>query len=103
MRKRSGPSLRKEKRPLKRCPECNGRGVVKPMFYELDCDHCHRSGLVDKETGEGMPMDVLVQQLCLLLNEREQELAELRAKLMNLTGREKANSRGAGGSHYRGD
>jgi len=73
------------------------------MFYELPCDPCHASGIVDEETGEGVPADVLVMQLRLHLNEREQELAELRAKLMNLTGREKANSRGAGGSHYRGD
>ncbi|MFP3979152.1 hypothetical protein [Marinobacter sp. KMM 10035] len=103
MKKRSGPSLRKEKRPLKRCPECNGRGVVKPMFYELPCDYCHASGIVDKETGEGVALDVLVMQLRLRLNEREQELAELRAKLMGLTGSERTNSHGAGGSNYRGD
>lgn len=103
MKKRSGPALAKQKRPLKNCPACNGRGLVKPMFYELPCDQCHASGVVDKETGQGIPVDVLVLQLRIRLNERDQELADVRARLARITGGENGRGYGSAGARYHGD
>lgn len=76
---------------------------MKPMFYELACDNCDASGLVYKDTGGLVPDKEAKAQLRLLLEDCKQELAEMRARLMNLTGSERANSHGVGGSHYRGD
>lgn len=103
MKKRSGPALLQEKKPLKACPKCNGSGFVKPMFYQIPCDRCEASGVVCKETGESLALAELVIQLRLRLSERNQELAEVRKNLAAI--REESNGRGygAGGSRYHGD
>ncbi|QWV14434.1 zinc finger-like domain-containing protein [Marinobacter adhaerens] len=103
MRKASGPTLTKQKRPLKRCPTCHGRGVVKPMFYELPCDHCESSGVVCKETGEGLPASELILQLRLRLNEKEQEIKGLHRQLADERAKDDSRGYGAGGSRYHGD
>ena len=71
--KKSGPAFRQQKVALARCDECTGRGVVKPMFYEMACVTCHASGIVDKDTGEGLPLADLVLQLRIRLNEKNEE------------------------------
>lgn len=103
MRKRSGPSLRKEKRPLKRCPECNGRGVVKPMFYELPCDYCGHSGMVCKETGEPLADSELRLQLTIRLRELRDENTKLRKQLADVTAERNDRGYGAAGARYHGD
>lgn len=103
MKKRSGPALTQQKRPLKRCPSCHGRGLVKPMFYEVPCDACEASGVVCKETGEGLPVTDLVLQLRIRLNERDQELADVRRELAATKAENNSRGYGAGGSRYHGD
>lgn len=103
MKKRSGPSLRKEKRPLKRCPECNGRGVVKPMFYELPCDYCLQSGHVCKETGEPLTEDELRLQLTIRLREEREKTARLEKQLADALADKNAGGYGAAGARYHGD
>lgn len=102
MRKRSGPSLTQQKRALKACPDCNGQGKVKPMFYELPCDSCHASGVVCKETGEALSMEELVIQQRIRLSEYKQELFKARAELMKLRNREDQGY-GPNGARYHGD
>lgn len=103
MKKRSGPSLRKEKRPLKRCPQCNGRGVVKPMFYELPCDYCGHSGLVCKETGDPLEKSDLILQLTIRLREQKEKEATLRKQLADVIADKNDRGYGAAGSRYHGD
>ena len=85
--KKSGPAFRQQKVALARCDECKGRGVVKPMFYEMACVTCHASGIVDKDTGEGLPLADLVLQLRIRLNEKNEENRQLRDQLSRTTSR----------------
>lgn len=103
MKKRSGPSLRRQKRPLKRCPECNGRGVVKPMFYELPCDYCGHSGMVCKETGEPLADSELRLQLTIRLREEKEKTARLERRLAAVLADKNDRGYGAAGSRYHGD
>lgn len=73
------------------------------MFYEIPCDRCEASGVVCKETGEGLPMADLVLQLRIRLNERDQELAEVRRQLADQRQANSGRGYGAGGARYHGD
>lgn len=99
--KKSGPAFRQQKVALARCDECKGRGVVKPMFYEMACVTCHASGIVDKDTGEGLPLADLVLQLRIRLNEKSEENRQLREQLSRTTSR--ARGHGPMGQTYHGD
>ena len=103
MKKRCGPSLSQEKRLLKRCPFCHGTGLVRPMFHEMPCDHCHASGVVCKETGQSLQIHDLVLQMRIRLNDREKELADLRQRLAALSKENDGWGYGAGGQRYHGD
>lgn len=103
MKKRSGPAFTQQKRPLKRCPKCHGRGVVRPMFYEVPCDDCKNSGVVCKETGEALPAEDLVLQLRIRLNEKGEQLADLRKQLADIKAENNGRGYGAAGSRYHGD
>lgn len=63
MTRRHGPDFEKQTRPLSACGECQGRGVVKGLFYEMPCDGCWGSGFVDAVTGERLEVEELVLQL----------------------------------------
>lgn len=99
--KRSGPSFRQQKIPLKECPDCSGQGMVQGLFHQMPCPDCESSGFVCKETGATLPLADVVLQLRLLCNELEEERRELRRKLFKLDDR----SRGHGpmGTQYTGD
>lgn len=79
MKRRHGPDLQKQLRPLAPCRECQGRGVVKGLFYEMPCDGCHGSGFVDAQTGERLDLEELVLQLGKALRLERQKLANLPA------------------------
>lgn len=79
--KKSGPSFRQQRVELKTCKACHGRGMVKPMFYEMPCTDCNGGGVVDKKTGQALAMEDLVMQLRLIANERRQKVRELEQKL----------------------
>lgn len=103
MKKRSGPAFTQQKRPLKRCPVCHGRGLVKPMFYEVPCTHCESSGVVCKETGQSLASPDLVLQLRIRLNEKREQLADLRKQLADIKAENNGRGYGAAGSRYHGD
>jgi len=105
MRKRHGPDLKKAVIDLAQCPECRGRAVVKPLFYEQPCGRCNASGFVAKATGEALPLEELVTQLSLRLQAATRLIEQLRQS--RPSGPEAqyqdGNRRGAGGTNYTGD
>jgi hypothetical protein len=106
MKKRHGPDFRASQIELAHCSACRGRAVVQGVFHELPCGQCNASGWVSAETGEALPLDVLVTQLSLRLRAAEQQIEQLkRPVLMNgpVAQYEHNNRRGAGGTNYTGD
>lgn len=99
--KRSGPSFRQQRVALKTCGECHGRGLVKPMFYEVPCTGCNGGGVLDKKTGQALALEDLVVQLRLIANERGQEVRELQQKLADQNQPERGH--GPMGRPYHGD
>lgn len=99
--KRSGPPLRQQAIELKDCGECHGRGVVKPMFYEMPCTGCNAGGLVNKKTGEPLALEELVLQLRLKVNELGAKNRELGRKLVEFDQPERGH--GPMGRPIRGD
>ena len=109
IKKSHGPALRAAQLDLARCPICIGKAVVKGVFHDLACVQCKASGWVSAETGEALPLDVLVTQLSLRLQSAQhqitemQKLVQLGVELAESVQYEKNNRRGAGGSNYTGD
>jgi len=105
MRKSHGPALRKERVILTRCPECQGRAVVRGVFYDLPCGRCNASGWLSAVTGEPLPLEELVTQLGLRVRELEQQADRQRSPRTEGPSAqyETNNRRGAGGTNYTGD
>lgn len=105
MRKSYGPALRKERVILSRCPDCQGKAVIKGVFHELPCGRCNASGWVSAITGEALPLEELVTQLGLRVRELEQQVDRQRPPLTDGPSAqyETNNRRGAGGTNYTGD
>jgi hypothetical protein len=106
MRKIHGPSFRAAQLDLAKCPACRGRAVVPGVFHELACVQCNASGWVSADTGEALPLEVLVTQLSIRLQAADHQLAQLK-RPARVTGPaaqyEQGNRRGAGGTNYTGD
>ncbi|PUA43468.1 hypothetical protein C5U62_22845 [Pseudomonas protegens] len=118
MRKSYGPEFRVAPLDLAKCPACRGRAVIKGVFHELACEQCNASGWVTADTGEALPLEVLVTQLSVRLQasearvhflEREGNQASFRRVHLVEPYRaesemyEQNNRRGAGGTNYTGD
>jgi hypothetical protein len=106
MKKSHGPAFRAARIELIRCSACRGRAVVQGVFHDLPCDQCNASGWVSAETGEVLPLDVLVTQLSLRLQAAEQQIEQLKRSVpMNGPAAQytQNNRRGAGGTNYTGD
>lgn len=106
MKKRHGPDFRAKQVDLTKCPACSGRAVIAGVFHELACVQCNASGWVLADTGEALPLDVLVTQLSLRLQAAEQQIEQLRRSVpMNGPAAQykQNNRRGAGGTNYTGD
>ena len=88
------------------CPACRGRAVIKGVFHELACVQCNASGWVTAETGEALPLEVLVTQLSIRLRAAEQRIEQLK-RPVPMFGPDahynENNRRGAGGTNYTGD
>ena len=91
---------------LAKCPACRGRAVIKGVFHELPCVQCNASGWVTADTGEVLPLEVLVTQLNIRLQAAEQRL-ELLSRPAIGVGPEaqynENNRRGPGATNYTGD
>jgi hypothetical protein len=106
MKKSHGPAFRAARIELARCPACRGRAVVQGVFHDLPCDQCNASGWVLADTGEALPLDVLVTQLSLRLQAAEQQIEQLKRSVpMNGPAAQytQNNRRGAGGTNFTGD
>ena len=106
MKKSHGPAFRAAQLDLALCPACRGRAVIKGVFHELACVQCNASGWVAAETGEALPLDVLVTQLSIRLQAANRRIEQLKrpVQIPALAAHyEQNNRRGAGGSNYTGD
>lgn len=106
MRKIHGPAFRSAQLDLTKCPACRGRAVIQGVFHELACVQCHASGWVSADTGEALPLEVLVTQLSIKLQAAEQQIEQSK-RPMRTNGPSaqyiQNNRRGAGGTNYTGD
>ncbi|WP_092281503.1 hypothetical protein [Pseudomonas prosekii] len=105
MKKQHGPAFKVDQVDLAQCLACKGRAVVKGVFHDLACIQCNASGWVTADTGEVLPLDVLVTQLSIRLQAADHQLAQFRKLEVCGAGRqyEQNNRRGAGGTNYTGD
>ncbi|MGF0241235.1 hypothetical protein ACQR3P_18460 [Rhodococcus sp. IEGM1300] len=105
IQKSHGPRFRADQLDLARCSACRGRAVIKGVFHELACVQCNASGWVAAETGEALPLEVLVTQLSIRLQAVEHQIAQFnRFKPAGTEAQyERNNRRGAGGTNFTGD
>ena len=105
-KKSHGPAFRAAQLDLAKCPVCRGRAVVTGVFHELACVQCNASGWVTAETGEALPLEVLVMQLSIRLRAAEQRL-EVLSRPAIAVGPEaqykENNRRGPGATNFTGD
>ena len=102
-KKTHGPAFVRRQIPLTDCPSCAGKGLIKGLFHQLECIGCHASGLVHAETLEPLPVEDLVVQLGMLIR-RERHLATLPSDPLTTADLyQQTNTRGPGGSAYKGD
>ncbi|ATN93557.1 hypothetical protein VW6S_5 [Pseudomonas phage VW-6S] len=105
MKKSHGPTFCAAQLDLAKCPACRGKAVIKGVFHELACVQCNASGWVTAESGEALPLEVLVTQLSIRLQAADHQLAQFRK--VSTSGPsahyEQNNRRGAGGTNYTGD
>lgn len=105
LKKSHGPSLRKEQITLAWCPVCRGKAVIKGVFHDLACSQCNASGWVNGITGEALPLEELVTQLSLRLQQAESRIEQLK-KVVPIGAAalyQRNNRRGAGGTNFTGD
>lgn len=106
MKKSHGPAFRAAKLDLAKCPACRGRAVIKGVFHELACAQCNASGWVAAETGEALPLEVLVTQLSVRLQAADRQIEQLKRPAL-MTGAaaqyDENNRRGPGATNFTGD
>lgn len=106
MKKSHGPAFRAAMLDLAKCPACRGKAVIKGVFHELPCVQCNASGWVTAETGEALPLEVLVTQLSIRLQAAEQQIEQLK-RPVPMFGPDaqynESNRRGPGATNYTGD
>ncbi|PYC33988.1 hypothetical protein [Pseudomonas protegens] len=106
MKKSHGPAFKVEQLDLAQCSTCRGQAFVSGVFHRLPCLQCNASGWVTADTGDALPLEVLVSQLSLRLQAAESRLRQ-RGKQEQASGPGAAyagnNRRGAGGTNYTGD
>ena len=105
MKRSHGPAFRAAQLDLAKCSTCRGRAVVSGVFHDLACVRCNASGWVTAETGEALPLEVLVTQLSIRLQAAEHQIAQFNCfKPAGAEAQyEQNNRRGAGGSNFTGD
>lgn len=111
MKRRSGPSLRQQRVALTQCGTCHGKGVTRGLFHEMPCPDCNAGGVVDKETGEALPVEDLVVQLRLWLARAMEQNRMLKQRLADRKSDDDSAGRGYGekrghgpmGIKYHGD
>ncbi|KOG05654.1 Uncharacterized protein ABJ98_0404 [Pseudomonas syringae pv. aceris] len=80
--------------------------MIKGVFHDLACVQCNASGWVAAETGEALPLEVLVTQLSIRLQAANRRIEQLKRPVQTpavAAHYEQNNRRGAGGTNYTGD
>ena len=105
MKKSHGPAFRATQLDLAKCPACRGKAVIKGVFHDLPCVQCNASGWVNAETGEALPLVVLVTQLSIRLQVAERQIEQLNCfKPVGADAQYSENNRrGPGATNYTGD
>ena len=106
MNKTHGPSFRAAQLDLAKCLACRGRAVIKGVFHELACVQCNASGWVSADTGEALPLEVLVTQLSIRLQAADYQIEQLKRPVLAsgpAAQYQQNNGRGAGKSNFTGD
>ena len=106
MKKSHGPAFRAAQLDLAKCPACRGKAVIKGVFHELPCIQCNASGWVTAETGEALPLEVLVMQLSIRLQAAEQQIEQLKRPVPMIgpaAQYDENNRRGPGATNFTGD
>lgn len=98
--------FKRERIELESCSICEGKAVVKGLFYELVCTECNGSGWVVWGSKLVLSSDELVTQLSFKLQRAQSEISALKG--LPLTSEppsqyERVNRLGAGGTNYTGD
>jgi hypothetical protein len=100
------PGFKRERIELEPCSICEGRAVVKGLFYELVCTDCNGSGWVVRGSKLVLSSDELVTQLSFKLQLAQREILVLKSpnQMDGLQSQNHKNNRlGAGGTNYTGD
>lgn len=104
MKKTHGPDFRRQLKPLMECGICRGAGSTKGVFFHIDCLACNASGWLCAETGEALPVEVMVQQLSMRLRNVTAELSRANQAQGGAHEQyEQNNRRGAGCTNWTGD
>nr|WP_218175815.1 hypothetical protein [Pseudomonas gingeri] len=106
IKKSHGPAFRAAQLDLAKCPACRGRAVISGVFHELACVQCNASGWVTAESGEALPLEVLVTQLSIRLQAADQQIEQLKRHVPMLGPAAQYNGnnrRGPGATNYTGD
>lgn len=106
MKKSHDPVFRAVQLDLAKCPACRGRAVIKGVFHELACMQCNASGWVTAETGEALPLEVLVTQLSIRLQAADQQIEQLKRHVLMPGPADQYNQnnrRGPGATNFTGD
>lgn len=106
MEKRPVPGFERERIELEPCSICEGKAVIKGVFYELVCADCNGSGWVIGGSKLVLSSDELVTQLSFKLQDAQREIAALKgptnvSEIQRLY--KQSNRLGAGGTNYTGD
>ena len=106
MQKGRVPGFKRERIELELCSICEGKAVVKGLFYELLCTDCNGSGWVVKGSKLVLSSDELVAQLSFKLQHAQREISALTGSPLTSGPQsqyERSNRLGAGGTNYTGD
>jgi len=106
MQKARVPGFKRERIELEPCSICEGKAVVKGLFYELVCTDCNGSGWVVRGSKLVLSSDELVTQLSFKLERAQREISALKGSLLTSEPQsqyERVNRLGAGGTNYTGD
>lgn len=106
MQKGRVPGFKRERIELELCSICEGKAVVKGLFYELVCTDCNGSGWVVRGSKLVLSSDELVTQLSFKLQAIEREIQTLKSPGRALGPEriyDEPNRLGAGGVNFTGD
>ena len=106
MQKGRVPGFKREQIELEPCSICEGKTVVKGLFYELVCTDCNGSGWVVTDSKLVLSSDELVTQLSFKLQHLQREILALKGSppmSKPQSQYERSNRLGAGDRNYTGD